>query len=104
MNDQMNQSKEKAQKLFRSAVVFTASHRAIIIFFIISVAVIVTLLQTRTFLDPGRNETRYQEEVVKIKYSTIDEEIVEKLKTTEEDANIDVGSNLVPDRNNPFDE
>ena len=63
-----------------------------------------SLLQTRTYLNPTRDESLYTELSTGINYNGIDEEIVEKLKSTQNDQEVLVEADLVPNRNNPFNE
>lgn len=104
MNNQMSGIKEKLQVLGKKALVFGTNHRMVIIFFITGIAILMALLQTRNYLNPVRNEDRYKEAVLKIKYTTIKDDIVEKLKNTENDPSVVVDPSLVPDRSNPFNE
>ena len=83
---------------------FLSKHRALLIIVISSVAVIFALSQTREYLNPSRNEDIYTELSAGINYRGIDQDIVEKLQSTQSDQDIQVDANLVPDRSNPFNE
>ena len=91
-----------AKKTATKIINFAADKKFLTVFIIASLSVVAALLQTRNYLNPSRNEELYQEEVLKINYSKIDDEIVEELLTTQEDENIEVDPLLVPNRNNPF--
>ena len=104
MNDQLQDTLDKASDFGHKFANFTAKHRIVIIFLIASSAIMLALLQSRTYLNPERDEARYEEERVLINYSTVDQEIVDKLSATLEDQDINVDSNFVPNRNNPFSE
>ncbi len=84
--------------------VFVARYRILLIFMLGSVAILMALLQTRSLLNPSRNETQYEEGIKSINYTTINQDIVNKLKSTQNDQAILVNPELVPDRNNPFSE
>jgi hypothetical protein len=77
-------------------------NQVFIVLLICSAVLIFALLQSGTYLNPERNEARYEEERLKINYATIDEDIVNEIKATLDDKNIIVDSNFVPDRRNPF--
>lgn len=75
------------------------------VFFVVlacSAILIYTLIQASSFLSPERNENRYTEESLKVNYATIDEEVVDEISKTLQDEDINVDSNFVPGRNNPF--
>lgn len=75
------------------------------VFFVVlvcSAVLIYTLIQASSFLNPERNEDRYTEESLKVNYATIDEDIVDEISKTLQDEDINVDSNFVPGRNNPF--
>jgi len=83
---------------------FLTKHRILLVFTISSIAIMLSLLQTRTYLNPTRDENVYTELSTGINYNGIDEDIVEKLRSTQNDQEIQVDANLVPNRNNPFNE
>jgi hypothetical protein len=79
-------------------------HRMISIFIFSSIAIVLALMQTRSYLNPTRDEAIYTELSAEINYKGIDESIVKKLQSTQGDEEIQVDAILVPDRNNPFNE
>lgn len=98
----MNQSFEKITQSLESFIQFVTKHRFVFVFFIASSAVIAALLQSNSFLNPPRNESLYQEEKALINYSKINQEVVEKLRATQEDEDFEINPIFVPDRTNPF--
>ena len=83
---------------------FLGKHRFLLIFLIASCAVMFALLQTRTYLNPSRDEDVYTELKTGVNYSEIDNDVVEKLQSTQDDEDIQVDANFVPNRSNPFSE
>lgn len=100
MNNQIDSMKNSTTKYLD----LINKHQVFIVLLIASSVLIFTLVQSRTYLNPERNEDRYAEESVKINYSTIDQEIVDEISTTLDDEDIQVDPNFVPGRNNPFSE
>ena len=103
----MNNIKELPDKIKTAAVEganVIAKHRFVIMVVIVGAAIAFSLVRTRSFLDIPRNEARYTEEVSLINYKEIDQEILEEFKAAELDGNVEVNSNLAPDRSNPFNE
>lgn len=98
MNEQLDSFKVKLGKYAK-----TVNQKQV--FFVVlacSAILIYTLVQATSFLNPERNEDRYTEESLKVNYATIDEEIVEEISKTLADEDINVDSDFVPGRNNPF--
>lgn len=104
MNDQLQNTLDRLSQFTTKFGQFTTKHRIVIIFMIASGAALLALMQSRTYLNPERNEARYDEQRLQINYSSIDQKVVEKLSATLEDKDITVDQNLVPNRNNPFSE
>lgn len=77
-------------------------HRFIMIFIILGTAVAFALVKTQSFIDIPRNEARYVEETLKIKYKQIDEETLAQFAPTQDDKPVEVNSQFDPTRNNPF--
>jgi len=102
MSDQSEQLTTSAKDFAEKATDFFAKHRFTIVFIIASSVVLLALVQSRSYLNPVRNEARYEEGKLKINYATIDQDIVEELSNTLNDKNIEVSPSLVPGRNNPF--
>lgn len=100
MNEQLDSIKNRLSKY----LVIINKNQVFIVLVIASCVLIFTLLQSRTYLDPERNEERYSEESLKINYATIDQEVVDELSATLDDASIDVDTNFVPGRTDPFSE
>lgn len=103
MND-LSASLTKLSTSSKAILHFLSKHRILLVIAISSAAIMLALFETRSYLDPTRDEAVYTELSTGINYSGIDEDIVEKLKTTQEDEEIIVDTNFVPDRNNPFSE
>jgi len=104
MSEQADKLTSSARNLTEKASEFFAKHRFTLVFIIASSAVLFALLQSRTYLNPVRNEARYEEGKLKINYASIDQEVVDEISRTLDDKNIEVTPSLVPNRNNPFSE
>jgi len=90
-------------KLFGIAeAVNIAKHRFILLFVILGTAIAFALIKTQSFIDIPRNEERYAEETLKIKYKQIDEDTLALFASTQEDKQVDVSSQFDPTRSNPF--
>lgn len=62
------------------------------------------LYKAQTYLNPVRNEARYQELTANNTYSKIDYTIVTKLSEALEDIDVQANKNIDPTRKNPFSE
>ena len=102
MMDKLQDSLAIFTKKFGSSISFISKYKFTFVFLIAASAVALTVLQTQSYLSTSRNETIYQEESVKINYGSIDQEIVDEISSTLDDANIEVDSSFVPGRSNPF--
>jgi hypothetical protein len=79
-----------------------SGHRTFIIIMVACAAVFAALYQSRTYLNPSRNEQLYTEKVSSVNPKTFDQETLNKLRQTQSDPTEEVDSNYSPDRNNPF--
>lgn len=100
----MNNLKQKIQKTIPLVIEGFTKHRFTLLFIILGVAITFALLRTRSFIDIPRNEERYTEEALRIKYKSIDEEVLDQFSSADEDKDIEVDSDFAPDRQNPFTE
>jgi preprotein translocase subunit SecG len=103
MND-LNSILPKLYSFSKGLLRFMSKYRMIVILLFSSIAIVLALMQTRSYLNPTRDETIYNELGAGINYKGIDESIVEKLQSTQSDEEIQVDAILVPDRKNPFNE
>jgi hypothetical protein len=101
MNDLKTQLSAFVKK-FEAITSFVARHTVLVFFMIASLAILAALLQSRSYLDPARDEQIYSEGVSGIQYKTIDEETLDALLASEQDEQIEVNPALVPGRDNPF--
>jgi hypothetical protein len=90
------------KKVVNQLVTFLTKHRFILIFVILGAAVSFALLQTRQYIDIPRNETRFTEGKLTIKYKEINAETLQSFKNKLEDTSVEVDSQYDPERNNPF--
>lgn len=104
MREKLNDYKSATIKKMSRLITFTSLHRLIIVFVIVGLALSFALLRTRSFLNPERNEARYNDEKLKINYKSVDYEIVNKLKETQQDSSVTVEKNLQQGRTDPFTE
>lgn len=109
----MNKNKTKAPKqslrvtaaIFgRRIFTFAVAHIVVIIFLVAGAAIGMALMQSRSLLNPARNEAHYQDLALKNKYSKVDYTLVNKLQKSINDKDIVVNPNLAPNRKNPFSE
>jgi|GEM_PF-2166385 len=101
----MNDTKLTLERFQQSGTKFISKigkHRTVIIIFIACIAIISSVLQAESYLNPVRNEDKYTEVQSSANTKKIDQAIVEKLSKTQEDQYGTVTSDFVPDRNNPF--
>ncbi len=101
MKDMKNMT-EKIQKLGISLIATATKHRFILIFIILGAAIAFALLRTQSFLSIPRNEDRFNEGKLSIRYKQIDTETLESFKSALNDQNTEVDSNFEPGRVNPF--
>lgn len=85
-----------------SSAVSITKHRFILLYIILGTAIGFALVKTQSFIDIPRNEDRYAEETLKIKYKQIDEETLAIFAPTQDDKQVEVNSQFDPTRNNPF--
>ncbi|MCA9346472.1 hypothetical protein KC960_03195 [Candidatus Saccharibacteria bacterium] len=93
---------DKLKKFADSSIEFVANYRVLILFMILGLAVGFALYRTGTFINISRDEQRYTEETARIKYSKIDEKIIESFSDKKTDKNVEVNSQYDPTRSNPF--
>ncbi len=93
---------DKAKAIVGFIESLTKRHRFSTIFVISSIAVIMALLQSGAYLNPSRNNRRYEEALTKINYKAIDQKTVKKLQKSQQDKEINVSPDFVQNRNNPF--
>lgn len=88
----------------QKGVEIISKHGTLITVTVAGIAIFASVMQAQAYLNPKRNETLYIEKSSSSSTKTINEDIVKKLQETQNDQNISVDSNFVPDRNNPFNE
>lgn len=93
---------EKIKATTSKYISLLTKHRLILLFAILGTAVAFALLKTQSFIDIPRNEQRYNEETLKIKYKQIDKDTLESFATEKNDTDVQVNSKFDPTRNNPF--
>lgn len=81
---------------------FISKHRTVLVILVASSAIILAVFQTQDFLNPDRNEEKYSEVKSSLTIKQLDEEIIKKLETTQQDQENTASSNFVKDRTNPF--
>ena len=101
MEDMKNYN-EKIKRTLTRLVELCTKHRFILLFMILGTAVGFALIRTSEYIDVPRNETRFVEEKLKIKYKQIDLEALASFDAAQQDEQIEVGSQFNPNRNNPF--
>lgn len=98
----MNKQFESLKISLNKYIQYINVHQVFIVLLIASSVLVFTLVQSKTYLDPARDEAKYNEEVLKINYATIDQQVVDDISSTLDDQDINVDPNFVPGRSNPF--
>lgn len=80
------------------------AHGVLIMFLVAGGAIGFALLRSQNYLNPPRDEAKYQELSAGVSYSKIDYTLVKKLESALSDTDVTVTQNLAPNRNNPFSE
>jgi hypothetical protein len=93
---------EKTESKGSDAIEFISKHRTVILILVASVAIIISVLQAQSYLNPPRDENKYNEIKATITTKEIDQETVIKLQKTQDDVENTADSNFVEDRTNPF--
>lgn len=83
---------------------FVRAHGILIMFLIAGGAIGFALLRSQAYLNPPRDEAKYQELSAGVNYSKIDYTLVKKLESALNDTDVTVTQKLAPNRNNPFSE
>lgn len=81
-----------------------AGHGVFIVIIFAGSAIGLSLLRSRAYLNPGRDEAHYQEVTGSTNISTVDLKLVNKLQDALSDTDVTVGPELAPNRSNPFSE
>lgn len=81
-----------------------AAHSVVVMFVLAGIAIGYSLLKSKQYLNPERDENKYSEVSAKSNYSKIDYKLVKKLQDSLDDSDIQVTQNLSPNRKNPFSE
>lgn len=102
MNDQLAKLKADAHKYFGGTAEYIALHRVFIIIVVACLAILIASVRSNGYLEPVRDENHYTEKISEVNPKKINQEILSKLKDTEDDENSEVDSNLAPGRENPF--
>ncbi|MEI7632470.1 MAG: hypothetical protein WCJ60_04075 [bacterium] len=79
-------------------------HGVLVMFLIAGAAIGFSLVRSQDYLDPARDEAKYNELSSGMSYKKIDYNLVKKLKSALEDTDVSVSQSLAPDRSNPFNE
>lgn len=101
MND-MKKYLDQAQGYATKFVNVIVHYRIILTFAVACLAIVAAVFQAQEFLNPSRDETTYTETKSQVNVKNIDEDVVNKLRETQEDADQIVDTDFVPGRDNPF--
>jgi cytoskeletal protein RodZ len=96
----LNKGESKGSELMK----FISKHRVVIVILVASSAIILAVFQTQSYLNPERNEDKYTEVKSSLTIKQLDEEVIDKLETTQLDQENTASSSFVEDRTNPFTE
>jgi predicted Zn-dependent protease len=97
-------SKEQLDTVLYKLRSIFAAHGVFIMFVIAGSAIGFALYKSRTYLNPVRNEDKYQELSSKNNFSKIDYTIVDKLSDALKDIDVKASQAIDPNRKNPFSE
>jgi hypothetical protein len=104
----MDKNKQSLQDKIKSRIPVVASlitkYRFTILFIILGCALGLALLNTQSYINVPRNEQRYSDESLKIKYKSIDDTALNSFKQEQQDQDVEVNSRYDPTRKNPFTE
>ncbi len=94
----------KGKKLVASLSDLIIHHQPVIIALILLASFGSALLMSQQFIDIPRNEDRYSDEALRVRFKQIDQEILAEFQEAQQDRTIEVNSNFEPNRDNPFSE
>lgn len=95
---------ESFKKLSTKLIDTASRHRVILMILLVGAAVSFALIKTRSFIDVPRNEAKYSEEKLKIRYSGIDQQTLQDFTSAQQDKAVEVNPQFEPNRSNPFSE
>lgn len=98
------QSSAQLRQIVMQATQLFASHGVLIMFLVAGATIGFSLVRARSYLNPSRDEDRYNDNISHITYSKIDYTLVNRLEASLNRAPINVGQSLAPNRKNPFTE
>lgn len=98
------EQKESLIVLLRKLHDFVGIHAFVIVFVFGGLAIGFALVRARSYLNPIRDDDRYTEASAKLNFNKVDQKILNRLKLTQDDADVQVKQSLVPNRSNPFNE
>ena len=97
-------SKAALATSLRRAQELIAVHALILVCVVGGLAIGFSLIRARSYLNPPRNDDRYNDATSKLNYSKIDQTVLGRLKQTQNDKENQIGQSLAPNRSNPFNE
>lgn len=96
--------KDQFKHLFSRLQSRLAGHGVFILVVVAGVAIGFSLLRSRAYLNPTRNENHYSDVTGSTNVSSIDVKLVNKLEAALGDTDVTVNPALAPNRSNPFSE
>lgn len=96
--------KEQFKHISSTVQTRLAGHGVFIIIVLAGGAIGLSLLRSRAYLNPARDETHYQEVTASTNISSVDLKLVSKLQDALNDTDVTVSPELAPNRSNPFSE
>lgn len=102
MKESTQKHTEQLKKRFSSIITTVTKRRFILIFVILGAAISFALLRTQSYIDIPRNESRFNEGILTIKYKEIDAETLKSFQEKLDDQSVEVDAQFDPDRENPF--
>ena len=97
-------SKEQLKSSIDNAKNLLSAHGILCMFIVAGIAIGLALYRSNIYLNPSRDEVKYDELTAGVNFNKIDYKLVERLSQALNDANVTVTQSTVPGRNNPFSE
>jgi len=93
---------EQATAAGAKLIEYVSRYRTILTLLVACVAILASVMQAQSFLNPERNEDTFAETKSQVNVKSIDQDVLQKLEKTQADRTNSASSNFVPGRNDPF--
>ena len=96
--------KAQLRHAFDRITTVVTTHAVLVVFVIAGLSIGLALVRARSYLNPVRDENRYEQAIAKNTYNKIDYTLVRRLQASLSSGDVQVNQSLSPNRNNPFSE